>query len=108
MKLIIALVQDQDVDLLIEDLSEEDFRVTKLSSTGGFLKSGNTTLLIGVQEDRVERALKIIEQDCRKRKVTTHLLNADMEGQGFIPYPLEVEVGGATIFTLDVEDYIRI
>ncbi len=108
MKLIIALVQDQDANLLIEDLSQKEYRITKLSSTGGFLKSGNTTLLIGVEDDKVAEVVRIIEHNCKKRKMTTHLLNADMEGDGFIPYPLEVEVGGATIFTLDVDDYICI
>ena len=54
MKLIIAIVQDEDAPGLIEDLTEEEYRVTKLASTGGFLKSGNTTLLRGVEDEQVE------------------------------------------------------
>ena len=69
MKLIIAIVQDQDVPSLIDDLTEKEFRVTKLASTGGFLKSGNTTLLMGVEEELVKEAIKIIEDNCKTRRL---------------------------------------
>ena len=96
MKLIIAIVQDQDAPSLIEDLTQREYRVTKLSSTGGFLKSGNTTLLMGV------------EDNCKTREITTSLLTVSMPGDTYIPYPLEVRVGGATLFILDVEKHIKI
>lgn len=108
MKLIIAIVQDQDIPSLIDDLTEQEFRVTKLSSTGGFLKSGNTTLLIGVEDQEVEKVIKIIEDNCKTREITTSLLTVSMPGDTYIPYPLEVKVGGATLFILDVEQFIRI
>lgn len=108
MKLIIAIVQDQDVPSLVDDLTEREFRVTKLASTGGFLKSGNTTLLMGVEEEAVREVLKIIEDNCKTREITTSLLTVSMPGDTYIPYPLEVKVGGATIFILDVEKYVRI
>ncbi|HHV38530.1 MAG TPA: hypothetical protein GXX70_03425 [Tepidimicrobium sp.] len=108
MKLIIAIVQDEDTPSLIEDLTKKEFRVTKLASTGGFLKSGNTTILLGVQEERVPEALKIIEDNCQTREITTSLLTVSMPGDTYIPYPFQVQVGGATIFILDVEQYIRI
>ena len=108
MKLIIAIVQDQDVPSLIDDLTEKEFRVTKLASTGGFLKSGNTTLFMGVEEDKVEEAIRIIEDNCKTREITTSLLTVSMPGDTYIPYPLEVQVGGATLFILDIEQYIRI
>jgi uncharacterized protein YaaQ len=107
-KLIIAIVQDQDVPGLIDDLTEKEFRVTKLASTGGFLKSGNTTLLMGVEEDKVSEALDIIEENCKTREITTSLLTVSMPGDTYIPYPLEVKVGGATLFILDVERHIKI
>ena len=108
MKLIIAIVQDQDAISLIDDLTEENYRVTKLASTGGFLKSGNTTLLTGVEDEDVDRVVSIIEKNCKTREITTSLLNMTIPGETYIPYPLEVKVGGATLFILDVEQHIRI
>ncbi|NMB07261.1 MAG: hypothetical protein GX981_02590 [Tissierellia bacterium] len=108
MKLIIAIVQDQDIPSLIDDLTENEFRVTKLASTGGFLKSGNTTLLIGVEDEKIDRVIKIIEDNCKTREITTSLLTVSMPGDTYIPYPLEVKVGGATLFILDVEQFIKI
>ena len=108
MKLLIAIVQDEDAHMLMDDLSENGFRMTKLASTGGFLKAGNTTLLLGIDEDRVDEALRIIEEDCKSRKTTTTLLNVTMPGEAYVPLPMEVQIGGATIFILDVEKFIRI
>lgn len=108
MKLIVAIVQDQDAPSLIEDLTEREFRVTKLSSTGGFLKAGNTTLLIGVEDAEVDSVIQIIEKNCKTREITTSLLTVTMPGDTYIPYPLEVKVGGATLFILDVEQHIKI
>lgn len=108
MKLIICIVQDQDSASLIDDLTQNDYRVTKLSSTGGFLKAGNTTLLMGVEDEEVDNVLKIIEEDCKTRELTTSLLTVTMPGDTYIPYPLEVKIGGATVFILDVEQHIKI
>lgn len=108
MKLVVAIVQDQDASSLVEDLTDKDFRVTKLASTGGFLKAGNTTLLSGVEDDKVADVIKVIEDNCRTREITTSLLTVTMPGDTYIPYPLEVKVGGATVFVLDVEQYVRI
>ncbi|TFZ41408.1 hypothetical protein E4100_02195 [Soehngenia longivitae] len=108
MKLIIAIVQDQDAPSLIEELMDKDFRVTKLASTGGFLKAGNTTLLSGVEDDKVDEVLKIIEDNCKTRDITTSLLTVTMPGDTYMPYPLEVRVGGATVFIVEVEKYMRV
>ena len=108
MKLVVAIVQDQDAGSLIVDLTDKEFRVTKLASTGGFLKAGNTTLLIGVDDNVVEDVIKIIEENCKTREITTSLLTVTMPGDTYIPYPLEVKVGGATLFVLDVEQHIKI
>ena len=62
MKLIVAIVQDQDAASLIEDLTEHEYRVTKLTSTGGFLKAGNTTLLIGVDEEDIQPVVDLVER----------------------------------------------
>lgn len=109
MKLIIAVVQDDDALDLVDLLTENDFRVTKLATTGGFLKSGNTTLMIGVEEDKLKTAIDFIEGICKTRKqvVTTPSPVAGATGV-YVPYPMEVEVGGATIFVVDVDNFIRI
>lgn len=108
MKLMIAIVQDQDAAGLIEDLTDNKFRVTKLASTGGFLKAGNTTLLIGVEDEEIQEVYKIIEENCKTREITTSLMTVTMPGDTYIPYPLEVKVGGATVFVLNIEKHIRI
>ncbi|NLY20262.1 MAG: hypothetical protein GXZ08_03180 [Tissierellia bacterium] len=107
MKLIVAIVQDQDSHILIDELMENDFRITKLASTGGFLKSGNTTLLIGLEDDRIPKALEIIESNCKVREMTTSLMTMNMPGDGYMPYPVTVKVGGANIFILDIEEYVH-
>ncbi|QAT38859.1 cyclic-di-AMP receptor [Clostridium sp. JN-9] len=109
MKLIIAIVQDDDAGDLIEQITDSGFRVTKLATTGGFLKSGNTTLLIGVDEDKVDRVLADIEEICKTRKqvVTSPSPVAGSTGV-YVPYPVEVEVGGATVFVVDVDKFIKI
>lgn len=108
MKLIVAIVQDQDAQNVISDLTEKEYRVTKLASTGGFLKAGNTTILSGVEDAQVEEVVEIIEKNCKTREITTSLLTVTMPGDTYIPYPLEVKVGGATVFVLDVEQHIKI
>lgn len=109
MKLVISVVQDDDASDLIDLLMEKGFRVTKLASTGGFLKAGNTTLMIGVKEEVVDEVISIIEQICKVRKqvVTTPSPVTGSTGV-YVPYPVEVEVGGATIFVVDVDKFVRI
>ena len=108
MKLVVAIVQDQDANNVIEELMEKDFRVTKLASTGGFLKAGNTTILSGVEDNKVDEVIKVIEENCKTREITTSLLTVTMPGDTYIPYPLDVKVGGATVFVLDIEKHIKI
>ena len=107
MKLVVAIVQDQDVYNLNADLTEAGFRITKLASTGGFLKTGNSTLLIGTEDENVDKCLEIIENDCKSRETTTSMLCVSMPGTNYISYPVEVMVGGATVFLLEVDKYLR-
>ncbi|MBU7594113.1 cyclic-di-AMP receptor [Metabacillus halosaccharovorans] len=106
MKLIIVVVQDQDSNKLLNTLTEHNFRVTKLSSSGGFLKSGNTTFMIGTEDIRVEKALQIIKDNCKSRdQLVAPVSPMGGNADSFIPYPVEVEVGGATVFVLPVEQF---
>lgn len=108
MKLVIAIVQDNDVNLLMDDLVENEFSVTKLSTTGGFLREGNTTLLLGVEEDRLQEAIKLIEKNGKKRKATTTFLNSSIQGSMFNSLPVEIEVGGATVFVLEIDQFFKL
>ncbi|MGI6359017.1 MAG: cyclic-di-AMP receptor [Bacillota bacterium] len=110
MKLIVAVVQDKDSVRLVERLVENNFRATKLASTGGFLKAGNTTLLIGVDEKAVPRVIDIIREVCHAREqlITPMAPVGSNAVETFVSYPIEVLVGGATVFVLDVEKFVRV
>lgn len=109
MKLLIAIVHNDDLHKLRVSLIENDFRVTKLSTSGGFLRSENSTLLIGVEEEKLEQVLEIIGSLCKKR---TELVASPMSefftAGSHIGLPLEVTVGGATIFIINVDQFIQI
>ena len=110
MKLIIAIVQDEDSGRLLTGLMESGFGVTKLATTGGFLKAGNTTLMIGVEDDRVQEAIQAIESVCksRKRLTTAQSSVAAVPGGAFTHFPVEVTVGGATLFVLSVDQFLKV
>ncbi|GAA0743906.1 cyclic-di-AMP receptor [Clostridium oceanicum] len=109
MKLVIAIVQDDDVSDLIDDLTESGYRITKLATTGGFLKVGNTTLMIGVEEKEVDKVISKIEDICKTRKQVISSASPMNSSTGmYIPYPMEVNVGGATIFVVDVDKFVRV
>ena len=90
MKLLVTIVQDQDVNRLMDRLSERGFQFTRISTTGGFLKEGNTTLLIGMKDKREEEAVSIIKESSKSRKKSSGEKST-------------VTVGGALVFTLNVE-----
>lgn len=107
MKLLVVIVQDNDVNLLMDDLVENKYSVTKLATTGGFLKEGNTTLLIGVDEEKVQDCIALIDRNCKKRRSTT-FINPSTQGVVMQSIPIEVEVGGATVFVLDVDQFLKL
>lgn len=106
MKLIFAIVHDEDAGKVSEVLNSAEYSVTKLCSTGGFLRSGNTTLLIGVEDEQVNSVIDIIEKNSKKR--TESLKYPIHAGGVYIPSPKEVEVGGATIFVTQVERFEKV
>lgn len=109
MKLVLAVVQDDDAGELVGRLVENKFSATKLASTGGFLKEGNTTLLIGVPAEKVDEVISIIKEICQSRKQTfTTPIPPTGSASVFIPYPIEVMVGGATIFVLDIDHFEKV
>ena len=106
MKLIVAVVQDQDSNRLLKVLTDHNFRVTKLATTGGFLKSGNTTFMIGVEDIRVDKALSLIKENgCKRDQMIATVSPMGGNADSYVPYPVEVEVGGATVFVLPVDEF---
>ncbi len=107
MKLILAIVNKEDSSEVSRALTKSKFSVTKLATTGGFLMAGNTTLLIGVEDDKVQDVVRIIESHSQQR--TEIVPSAVTYGMDIAStFPLEVMVGGATIFVLNVEDFIKV
>ncbi len=94
MKLIIAVVQNEDADNVVDALLEAEYRATRLASTGGFLRRGNTTIMIGVQDELVDTVLDLIRGQARSRQ-------ASSSGAA-------VQTAAATVFVLDLEDYQRL
>lgn len=109
MKLVYAIVHDEDGYKVMDELNKNGFSVTKLCSSGGFLKAGNTTLLAGVEEDKVDSVISIIEKKSKRRK---QVINPSMSPNGMgglgMPFPVEVVVGGATVFVINVERFEKI
>lgn len=104
MKLIIAIVNNDDSAVVAAALTKENFTVTKLSTTGGFLMVGNTTFLIGTEDDRVDLAKDIINKFSHTRTHTAETTTS--LGRGFAEGALasDVTVGGATVFVLKIEE----
>ncbi|MBQ6398931.1 MAG: cyclic-di-AMP receptor [Clostridia bacterium] len=110
MKLIIAVLQDEDSSRLLSKLMKHGFGVTKLATTGGFLRAGNTTLLLGVDEERMQEAIDIIESVCKSRKQLTSATTTigGVNHGEYSTYPVEVTVGGATLFVLTVDQFLKV
>lgn len=108
MKLVFAIVQDYDANQLLNAITEAGYRSTRISSTGGFLRVGNTTLMIGIKDSEVPDVLRIIHRNCRER---TETIQPEIIGDIHEWYPsdlVEVTVGGANVFVLNVHRFERI
>lgn len=107
MKLILAIMSNDDSPAVSSALTKENYQVTRLATTGGFLRVGNTTLIIGTEDDRVERAIEVIGEYSRRRtEVVPSTASYDI-GR-YASFPMEVQVGGATIFVVDVEQFVKL
>lgn len=107
MKLIVAIVNKDDANKVQKGLVQNRFFATKLTTAGTFLRAGNATFLIGVNDEKVQDALEVIEKYSKKRTklVPNTIVN---EFGSFSSLPLEVEVGGATVFVLPIDQFIKI
>ncbi len=109
MKLILAVVQDEDTDALTEALIKANYRFTKISTTGSFLRTGNTSLMIGVEDAAMQGVMTILQRTCRRRtKIAVPYSPALEPGLLYMPENFEVEVGGAVVFVANVSRFERI
>ena len=107
MKLILAIVSNDDSQNVSTLLTKENYSVTRLATTGGFLKAGNTTIIIGTEAKNVDRVIELIAQESKKR-VEVVPSSASYDLGRFASFPVEVEVGGATVFVIDVQQFVKL
>jgi uncharacterized protein YaaQ len=108
MKLVIAVVHDRDKNKISDTLLRNGFKFTKVASTGGFLREGNVTLFIGVEDEDLEMVLRLIGESCKTREQYVNVLPPDAAPVGaFVPNPVKVLVGGAIVFVVNVERFER-
>ena len=103
MKMLFVIVHDEDSENVANELNKHGYSVTKLCSTGGFLRTGNTTMMIGLEDAELERVLDIIKENSRSRK---QLIKSPPHGTfigGMTQGTVEITVGGATVFITPVE-----
>lgn len=105
-KLILAVLQGDDYADTVDELNRGGFFATVLSSTGGFLKKKSTTVMIGVEEDRLDSALELLQKYAGRRKETVYQSVTMPHGEmsSVPPVPMEVMAGGAAVFILTLDD----
>lgn len=108
MKLAVCIVHNRDKGKLTEELIRAGFKFTVIGSTGGFLREGNTTILIGIEEEEKQTLFKLIAANCQTREQLVNVtpMEAGPTG-GFLASPVKVPVGGAVVFLIDVEQFER-
>lgn len=107
MKLVIAIISNSDVTKVLGATSTEGFSSTKVATAGQFLQSGQTTILFGVDNDRVEELFGIIEKNVTKRVLKEKGVESTLEGS-LLKKPVDVEEYGAVAFVVDVEDFRKL
>ena len=106
MKLLFAIVQNEDAKKLIRALNSAGLMVTRISTTGGFMQGGNTTVMMGLDDDKLDEAMEIIKRESKTRKQYTVAPQAAIPGYTYTDAtPLQITVGGAVVFIVDVWRY---
>ncbi len=108
MKLVIAIIQDRDSDAALHTLTAKGISVTRVATSGGFLEQGNTTLLIGIEDSRVPVVIDLLKTVCRRRDMFVPVAAGIPDPAYGLHTQIEVEIGGATVFVLDVERFEQI
>lgn len=108
MKLVIGIVSNDDASSVLSQLNSSRFTATRLSTSGGFLRTGNVTLLVGTEDEKVPEVIEIFRTYCSKRSQFTPSASL-LAGDGYISSaPVEITVGGSTVFVMDVEDFYKL
>lgn len=108
MKLIFAVIQGKDAEGLLDALRANGYQSTQINSAGGFLRESNVTVLVGVDDVEVPNVLRIVKQNCYSRtQYVNPLLPIIEPGEFYVPNPVEVQIGGATVFVLNVRHFER-
>ena len=104
MKMIIAIVQSKDSNRLRKAFAKNHIQMTQLSTPGGFLRDGSATFLLGIEDERVQDVLEIINENAKSREqyVTSQM---HMDDEGASAFPVNVQIGGATVFVMPVEQF---
>lgn len=106
MKLVVAIIANDDANKIQRILVEENFMSTRLATTSGYLRARNATFIIGTTEEKLSKLLEIIELNSKKRVQTVP--NTIVNEFGTLSaLPVRVEVGGATIFVLEVAQFLK-
>lgn len=108
MKLIIGIVHKDDASATTKALNAEGYYVTRLATTGGFLKKGNVTILVGTDEDKVAGAVEIIQNNAKKRVEKEHVGTSSQHGELYEPAMKDGVVGGATVFVVEVDRFEKV
>ena len=108
MKLVIGIINSDDANDLLAEITKASFQATKLSTSGGFLKLGNVTVLVGVEDEQVDEVVGIFRSCCSRRSQMIPTTPPYM-GEGFVSAaPVQVTIGGATLFIIDVDKMIKL
>lgn len=109
MKLVVAIVHSDDAGRCVNGLTDAGFDCTRLNTYGGFLQKGNATLLVGVADEQVDDVIEVLRHRARDRSEFLNPMPPTAEpAEFFVPFPVEVQVGGATVFVLDVARFEKI
>jgi len=107
-KLVVCVVHSRDKNKISDELVRAGFKATVIGSTGGFLREGNATFLIGTEDSEVGTLQQLISENCSAREQIVNVMPFDAGPPGaFIPNPVKVPVGGAVVFVLNVEQFNR-
>lgn len=108
MKLAICIVHNRDKGKVADELIKAGFKSTILGSTGGFLREGNTTFLVGVEDEELDNLKTVLEQNCQTREQVVNMMPYETAQPGaFVAAPVKVPVGGAVLFVMNVDQFHR-
>lgn len=109
MKLVVCVVHNRDRNRLTDELVKSGFKFTVIGSSGGFLREGNTTMLVGVEDEKLEELKRVIQANCEQREQLVNVTPFDAgPAGGLLPSPVRVPVGGAVAFVMNVDEFYRV